>query len=130
MTKIPEELKYTKTHEWLRIEGDYGISGITDFAQSELSDIVYVELPKPGRKLKKEETYGTIEAVKAVADLYSPLSGEIVEVNTKLTKTPDLVNKDPYGEGWMIKIKIENREEVDTLLSSEEYSKLVAEGGH
>lgn len=130
MAKVPGELKYTKTHEWVRIEGEYVLSGITDFAQSELSDIVYVELPKPGRVVKQDETYGTIEAVKAVADLYSPLSGEIVEVNSELSKSPGIINQDPYEKGWIIKIKPSNLEELNNLLSSEDYSKVIAESVH
>jgi len=130
MAKVPSDLKYTKTHEWVKVEGGYALSGITDFAQSELSDIVYVELPKPGRRIKQEEVYGTIEAVKAVADLYSPISGEIIEVNSELSKSPQIINQDPYGKGWIIKVKPSNLEELNNLLSSEDYSKLIAESGH
>ncbi len=130
MAKVPSDLKYTKTHEWVKVEGGYALSGITDFAQSELSDIVYVELPKPGRRIKQEEVYGTIEAVKAVADLYSPISGEIIEVNSELSKSPQIINQDPYGKGWIIKVKPSNLEELNDLLSSEDYSKLIAESGH
>ncbi len=108
---IPEELKYTKDHEWARIEGSIATVGITDYAQSELGDIVYVELPESEKKPKQSESFGTIEAVKAVSDLFAPLSGEIIEVNTKLANQPEVINKDPYGEGWLVKIKYSNKNE-------------------
>lgn len=129
MVKVPDDLKYTETHEWVKIEGEYALSGITDFAQSELSDIVYVELPKIGRKVNQNDTYGTIETVKAVADLYSPLSGEVVEVNKELSKSPGIINQDPYEKGWIVKIKLSHLEETRSLLSREDYSKLISEGG-
>lgn len=122
---IPKDLKYTKDHEWVRAEGEFAVSGITDYAQGELSDIVYLELPKVGRRVKQGETFGTIEAVKAVADMYAGVSGEVVEVNENLAKSPDLVNKDPYGEGWMVKLKMKDPSELKKLLSAEEYQKLI-----
>lgn len=124
--QFPENLKYTKEHEWIRIEDDsIGVVGITDYAQSELGDIVYVDLPAIGKTVKQLESFGTIEAVKAVSDLFSPVSGEIIEVNEKLKDSPDLINKDPYGEGWIIKIKIKDLGELDNLLSAEDYRKLI-----
>ncbi len=124
---IPEELKYTEEHEWIRVEGEIGIVGITDYAQNELSDIVYVELPEVGTKVAKGERVATLEAVKTVADVYSPVTGEVVEVNEKLTDDPAIINSDPYGEGWIVKIKIENPEELEGLLSAEDYRKLIEE---
>ncbi|PKQ44374.1 glycine cleavage system protein GcvH [Confluentibacter flavum] len=122
---IPSELKYTKDHEWVKIEGDIATVGITDFAQSELGDIVYVEVETLDETLAAEEIFGTVEAVKTVSDLFLPLSGDIVEFNNALEDEPEKVNKDPYGDGWMIKIKCSNLSEVDNLLSSEEYKNLV-----
>jgi glycine cleavage system H protein len=126
--QFPENLKYTKEHEWVRVENDsIGVVGITDYAQSELGDIVYVELPQIGKQVKQLEPFGTIEAVKAVSDLFSPLSGEVIEVNEKLKDSADLINKDPYGEGWIIKIKISDLSELNNLLSAEDYKKLIGE---
>jgi glycine cleavage system H protein len=122
---IPSELKYTKDHEWVKIEGDIATVGITDFAQSELGDIVYVEVETLDETLAAEEIFGTVEAVKTVSDLFLPLSGEIIEFNTSLEDEPEKVNKDPYGEGWMIKIKYSDFSEVDGLLSSEAYKTLI-----
>ncbi len=122
---VPSELKYTKDHEWIRIEGDTATVGITDFAQGELGDIVYVEVETLDESLGKEEVFGTVEAVKTVSDLFLPLSGEIVEFNEALEDTPEKVNEDPYGEGWMVKIKISDPEEIDTLLSDEQYKELI-----
>lgn len=122
---FPENLRYTKDHEWIRIKGDVGVVGITDYAQSELGDIVFVELPMPGRKVKQGESFGTVEAVKAVSDLYAPVTGEVMEVNPALEKTPELINKEPYDSGWMIKIKISNASEVTNLLDSSKYRELV-----
>ncbi|GAB4377288.1 MAG: glycine cleavage system protein GcvH [Salibacteraceae bacterium] len=118
---IPANLKYTKDHEWVKIEGNTAIVGITDYAQSELGDIVYVEIETQGETLAKEEVFGTVEAVKTVSDLFMPVGGEIIEVNGTLADQPDLVNKDPYGEGWMIKIKLSNPDEADQLLSDSDY---------
>lgn len=121
---FPENLKYTNTHEWLKIDGDSGVCGITDFAQSELSDVVFVELKPVGTKVNKGEAVGTIEAVKAVSDVYAPVSGEIVEINSNLSKTPELVNKSPYGDGWMVKLKVTNASEANELLPATEYTKV------
>ncbi len=123
--QIPEDLKYTKDHEWARIEGDVAIIGITDYAQSELGDIVYVELPEVGDSTTQGESFGTIEAVKAVSDLFAPLSGEIVEVNTALTDQPEIINKDPYGEGWIVKIKFSDASELEKLLTKAQYEELI-----
>lgn len=118
----PAELKYTKDHEWVRVEGDVAVIGITDFAQSELGDIVFVDIQTQGESLAKEEVFGTIEAVKTVADAFMPVSGEVVEVNPELEGAPELVNSDPYGAGWMIKVKMSDPAEYDTLMSAEEYN--------
>lgn len=122
---VPENLKYTKDHEWAKIEGDVATIGITDYAQGELGDVVFVELPEVGSALNAGDTFGTIEAVKAVADLYAPLSGEVVEINPELESTPEKVNQDPYGDGWMIKIKLSNPGEVDALMDAEKYKELI-----
>lgn len=122
---IPENLKYTKDHEWLRVEGNTGYIGITDFAQGELGDIVFIEIETLGETLAKEEVFGTIEAVKTVSDMFMPVSGEIVEVNPALEESPDAVNKDPYGKGWMVKIKISDPSEIESLLSAESYKALL-----
>ena len=121
---IPENLKYTKDHEWISIQGDVATVGITDFAQGELGDIVYVEIEKTGENFSKEEVFGTVEAVKTVSDLFMPLSGEIIDINEELNENPELVNEDPYGQGWMIKIKL-NSSDISDLLNSEQYKKLV-----
>jgi len=126
MANIMDNLKYTKDHEWVKIEGDIAIEGITDYAQSELSDIVMVEPPKIGRKVKAGEAVGTIEAVKAVSDLYAAMSGEVVAVNDAVVKDPALINKDPYNQGWLYKIKIDNAKEIENLLSPDQYQELVA----
>jgi glycine cleavage system H protein len=122
---IPAELKYTKDHEWVRMDGDIAIVGITAFAQGELGDIVYVEIETVGESLEREEVFGSIEAVKTVSDLFMPLSGEILELNEALESNPELVNSDPYGEGWMVKIKVSNDSELDELLGAEDYTGLV-----
>ncbi|WP_224488579.1 glycine cleavage system protein GcvH [Robertkochia flava] len=122
---IPSDLKYTKDHEWVKIEGDVATIGITDFAQSELGDIVYVEVETVDEELEREEVFGTVEAVKTVSDLFLPLSGEIIEFNESLEEEPEKVNTDPYGDGWMIKVKITDTAEVDDLLSSDDYKELV-----
>lgn len=123
---IPENLKYTKDHEWIKIENDEAYIGITDFAQGELGDVVFIEIETEGETLGKDETFGTIEAVKTVSDMYMPVAGEVLEVNPKLEESPDVVNKDPFGDGWMIKIKITNPEELDDLLSPAQYKELVS----
>ena len=122
---IPEDLKYTKDHEWVKVEGDLAIVGITDFAQNELGDIVYVEVGTEGETLDQEETFGTIEAVKTVSDLFMPISGEIVEFNEELESSPDIINQDPYGQGWIIKIKITDAAELEGLLDAGQYKELV-----
>lgn len=122
---IPANLKYTKDHEWVRVEGDVAVIGITDFAQSELGDIVYVEIETVGETMDHEEVFGSVEAVKTVSDLFMPVSGEILEFNEGLESTPEAVNKDAYGDGWMIKVKMSNPSEVDTLLDAEAYKALV-----
>jgi glycine cleavage system H protein len=122
---VPGELKYTKDHEWIRFEGNLAYIGVTDFAQGELGDIVFVEIETVGETLKKEDVFGTIEAVKTVSDLFMPVSGEILEVNPLLDESPDVVNKDPYGKGWMIKIQITDPSEEDSLLSAEKYTALL-----
>jgi glycine cleavage system H protein len=122
---VPAELKYTKDHEWVRMDGDIAIVGITAFAQGELGDIVYVEIETVGESLEREEVFGSIEAVKTVSDLFMPLSGEILELNEALENNPELVNSDPYGEGWMVKIKVSNPNELDELLGAEDYTGLV-----
>jgi glycine cleavage system H protein len=122
---FPENLRYTKDHEWIRIEGDVAVVGITDFAQKELGDIVYVEVETVGKSLQAAEVFGTVEAVKTVSDLYMPITGSIVELNPALNGQPELVNTDPYGEGWMIKLKPANKSDLDTLMSATDYNKLV-----
>jgi glycine cleavage system H protein len=122
---IPANLKYTKDHEWVRTEGDTAYIGITDFAQGELGDIVYVEIETVGEAVDKEAVFGTVEAVKTVSDLFMPVSGEVLEVNPKLDANPELVNKDPYGEGWMVKIRVTDKGHLNDLLSAEQYGELV-----
>ncbi len=123
--EIPEDLQYTEEHEWVLVEDDIATVGITDYAQSELGDVVYVELPQVGDLVQQMEPFGTIEAVKTVADLFAPVSGEVIEVNTLLEESPHRVNEDPYGEGWLIKVKMSDPSELENLLSAEEYSNLV-----
>ena len=122
---LPENLKYTNEHEWISVEGDVALVGITSFAQGELGDIVFVEIETEGETLDKGETFGTIEAVKTVSDLFMPVTGRVVEVNSALEASPELVNKDPYGQGWLIKIAISNPEELNELLSAEEYQAML-----
>jgi glycine cleavage system H protein len=123
--EIPDELRYTKDHEWIRQENGEAIVGITEFAQGELGDIVFIEIETEGDTLDKDEVFGTIEAVKTVSDLFMPVSGEITGVNPKLADTPDIVNKDPYGEGWMIRIKMKNPGQFDELLTAGQYRELI-----
>ena len=122
---IPADLKYTKDHEWVLVDGDVATIGITDFAQKELGDIVYVEVETLDQTLERDEIFGTVEAVKTVSDLFLPLSGEIIEFNDSLESDPEKVNTDPYGDGWMVKVKISDMSEVDALLSSEDYKALI-----
>ena len=122
---IPSDLKYTKDHEWVKIEGDVATVGVTDFAQGELGDIVYVEVETVDETMEAEEVFGTVEAVKTVSDLFLPLSGEIIEFNNLLESEPEKVNSDPYGDGWMIKVKCSDLSQVDNLLSAEDYKNLI-----
>ncbi|MUV02710.1 glycine cleavage system protein GcvH [Flavobacterium rakeshii] len=122
---IPADLKYTKDHEWVKIDGDVATVGITDFAQKELGDIVYVEVDTLDQTLDRDEVFGTVEAVKTVSDLFLPLSGEIIEFNESLETTPETVNSDPYGDGWMVKVKISNPAEESELLTSDQYKELI-----
>jgi len=122
---FPAELKYSKDHEWIRVEGNFGFVGITDFAQKELGDIVYLDVASVGNALSKEEVFGTIEAVKTVSDLFMPVSGKVVELNAAIESNPELVNSDPYGEVWIVKVDLSNTSEVDVLLSADEYKKLI-----
>jgi glycine cleavage system H protein len=117
----PENLRYTKEHEWVRVEGDTGTIGITFHAQTELGDIVYVDLPKPGTVIQQGKTIGSVESVKAVSDIYTPVSGEVVEVNALLAESPEILNKDPYGSGWLVKIKLSEPAEAGQLLTAAEY---------
>jgi glycine cleavage system H protein len=130
MANVPADLRYTKEHEWAKLEGDKARVGITAFAQEQLGDVVFVELPKVGAKVTAMKTFGVVESVKAVSDLFAPLSGEVTEANTELTKKPETVNSDPYGQGWMIVIKLSNSKEMDGLMSAADYEKLVAAAGH
>lgn len=125
--EFPDDLKYMKTHEWVRIEGDTATIGITDYAQHQLGDIVYVELPEIGRTLEKESSAGEIESVKAVGEILMPLSGEIVEINAIIIESPESINSSPYGAGWMMKIKVSNSSEINELLSVEDYKKIIEE---
>ena len=129
MSKVPGDLKYTKEHEWAKIDGDRARIGITAFAQEQLGDVVFVELPKVGAKVSSMKTFGVVESVKAVSDLFAPLTGEVVEVNAELPKKPEVVNSDPYGAGWMIVIKMSSPAEAGALLSPAQYEQLIAGGG-
>lgn len=122
---IPDDLKYTKDHEWIRVDGETAVVGITDFAQHELGDIVYIEVGAVGETLDQEETFGTIEAVKTVSDLFMPVNGEVAEFNEELESSPDVINKDPYGEGWIIKIKMSDPAEANNLLTADQYRELI-----
>ena len=122
---VPSDLKYTKDHEWIRVAGDIATIGITDFAQGELGDIVYVEIETLGETIENEAVFGTVEAVKTVSDLFMPLTGEVLEINEALDSAPELVNDDPFGEGWIIKVKINNPESVEKLLDAKAYSALI-----
>jgi glycine cleavage system H protein len=124
---FPSELKYTSDHEWVKVDGDTATIGITDFAQHELGDIVYIDINTVGEQVAKEGIFGTVEAVKTVSDLFMPVSGQVLQVNSALDANPELVNSDPYGEGWMVKINITNSAELDGLLSMEDYKALVGE---
>ena len=127
VSKIPPDLKYSESHEWIKVEGDTATIGITDFAQHSLTDVVYVELPKTGSRVAAGKTFGVVESVKSVSDLFSPLTGTIVAVNDGLAKTPEKINDDPYGAGWMIKVRLEKKDEVSKLLDAAQYQKTVGE---
>jgi glycine cleavage system H protein len=122
---VPADLRYSKDHEWIRIEGDHAYIGITDFAQGELGDIVFVDIPTEGETLDAEEVFGSVEAVKTVSDLYLPMAGEVVEVNADLDGNPEAVNSDPYGAGWMVKIKVTDASQADQLMDAEAYAALI-----
>ena len=122
---FPNDVKYTKDHEWLRIDGNEAFVGITHFAQSELGDIVFIDVDTEGESLEKEEVFGSVEAVKTVSDLFMPINGEVLEFNTNLEDNPELINSDPYGEGWIIRVSVSNADELEELLNSDDYKKLV-----
>jgi glycine cleavage system H protein len=124
---FPNELKYTQEHEWIRVEGDVATIGITDFAQKELGDIVFLDINRLGDDIEKHEVFGTVEAVKTVSDLFMPVGGKVLELNPDVEKNPELVNTDPYGKGWVIKISLKNKSEIDQLLSAEAYKKLIGQ---
>lgn len=126
----PKELKYSKDHEWIRLEGNRAVIGITDFAQSQLGDVVFVEVPEVGAEVAAGDGFSVVESVKAVSDIYAPLTGKVVEVNEALTDAPEIVNQDPYGDGWVAVIEMSDSSELDSLLDSEEYEKLAAEEAH
>lgn len=125
MMENPADRKYSKEHEWIKIEGDIGIVGITDFAQQQLTDIVFIELPEKGKKVEKNKQVAVIESVKSVSDIFTPVSGEIIEVNEQLKDSPDAVNKDPFGQGWIFKIKINDKSELNNLMSAEDYDSYI-----
>ena len=124
--EFPEDLKYSKEHEWVLVEGGVATVGITDYAQDQLGDIVFVELPGVGDKVSKEDAFGVVESVKAVSDIYAPVSGTVVEVNEDLPESPEVVNEDPYGDGWLIKVKMNDASDLDDLMDSDEYAEMVA----
>jgi glycine cleavage system H protein len=130
MANVPAELKYTREHEWAKVEGDRARVGITAFAQEQLGDVVFVELPKVGAKVTAMKTFGVVESVKAVSDLFAPVSGDVVEVNNALPKNPELMNTDPYGKAWMLVIRMSDPKDVDSLMSAADYQKLTADGAH
>ncbi|GAV23357.1 glycine cleavage system protein GcvH [Carboxydothermus pertinax] len=129
MSNVPKDLKYSREHEWIKVDGNIGIVGITDFAQKSLGDIVFIELPGVGDEITAGDTFGVVESVKAASDLYAPVSGKVLEVNEEVIDSPQLVNEDPYGKGWMIKVEISNEAELEELLSPEDYEKLLEEEG-
>ena len=127
---IPKDLKYSSDHEWVRVEGNVAFIGITDFAQSQLGDIVFVDLPAEGRVIKADEVFSVVESVKAVSDIITPVSGKIVQVNPALDGAPELINQDPYGEGWIVAVELADKSELDGLMDDAAYAKVAAEGGH
>jgi len=124
---IPKDLKYSREHEWVRVEGENAVVGITDHAQEALGEIVYLELPAKGEKLSKEDAFGVVESTKAVSDIYAPVTGPILEVNSELITTPERINKDPYEDGWLVKVKIEDKKEIDELMDAKEYAEFLKE---
>jgi glycine cleavage system H protein len=130
MASIPDDLKYSKTHEWVRVQDSVATIGITDHAQAELGDITYLDLPKPGRKLEVDAQFGEVESVKAVSELFAPISGEVVETNTDISGTTEVVNEDPYGNGWLIKVRLSDPAELSNLMNAADYEKFAGEGGH
>ena len=130
MTSIPDDLKFSKTHEWVRLNGDIATIGISDHAQEELGDITYLDLPTPGKILEMDVQFGEVESVKAVSELFAPLSGEVLETNTDITETTEVVNEDPYGNGWLIKVRIADRTELAGLMDPADYEKFAEAGGH
>ncbi len=130
MASIPGDLKYSKTHEWVRVEGDVATVGITDHAQAELGDITYLDLPQPGRSLELDAQFGEVESVKAVSELFSPISGEVIEANTGISNTTETVNEDPYGNGWLIKVRIADPSELTGLMDPADYERFAEAGGH
>lgn len=129
MSNIPENLRYSKDHEWVSVEGDVATIGITDYAQSSLGDVVYVDFPRAGDKFATHEAFGSVESVKAVSEIFTPVGGEVVEVNDGLNDAPESVNNDPYGEGWMVKVKMDNPGEADAMMSSAEYEEYLSSQG-
>lgn len=125
MIEIPEELKYTDEHEWAKIEDELVVIGITDYAQDALGEIVYIELPSEGDEITKGDSFGGVESTKSVSDLYAPVSGEVIEINESLLDSPETINEDPYGEGWLIKVRIRDSDELDELMDSEQYSEFI-----
>ncbi|MCW3099527.1 MAG: glycine cleavage system protein [Chthonomonadaceae bacterium] len=130
MASVPAGLKYSKSHEWVKLEGDVVVIGITDHAQAELGDITYLDLPEPGRMLQADGLFGEVESVKAVSELFSPVSGEVIEANTDISTATELVNEDPYGKGWLIKVRLSDTGELAALLDAVDYEKFADEGGH
>ena len=130
MANVPKELRYTREHEWAKQDGDRVRIGITAYAQEQLGDVVFVELPKVGAKVTAAKNFGVVESVKAVSDLFSPVSGDVVEINGELAQKPETVNQDPYGKGWMLVVKPSNKGELDQLLTAQQYEELIAQGGH
>jgi glycine cleavage system H protein len=124
---IPEDLKFTKSHEWAKVEENIVTIGLSDYAQEQLGDIVYIELPEEGRDLHKEEVFGMVESVKAVSDIYSPVSGEVIEINDAIVDSPEVINDDPFGEAWLIKVRIDNPDEINSLMDTKEYKSYVEE---
>ena len=130
MSENPKDLKYTKEHEWIKLDGDIAIIGVTDFAQQQLTDIVFVELPKKGKKVEQNKQLTVIESVKSVSDVFSPVSGEVTEINEKLKDNPETINKDPYGEGWIAKLKLEDKSQLDGLMTAENYENFIKTEKH